>query len=51
MEQTAHPDWHSFNVQVALSASDMMWIDAAIRALEKPIVAGALEAAAPAAQV
>ena len=45
MERTAHPDWRSLNVQVALGASDMNWLDAAIEALEKPVAAGATEAA------
>ena len=45
MERTAHPDAHHYNVQVALSDSDMIWITATIEALEKPSAAGAAEAA------
>ena len=50
MERTAHPDVHHYNVQVALSDSDMIWITATIEALEKPTAAGATETAECAAQ-
>ena len=34
MERTAHPYMRSYNVQVALGDSDMIWIAATIEALE-----------------
>jgi hypothetical protein len=50
IERTAHPDARSFSMHVAVGDSDMFWIAATIEALEKPIAAGATEAAGPAAQ-
>jgi hypothetical protein len=49
IERTAHPE-ALCNLHVALGDSDMNWIDATIEALEKPIAAGATEAAGHAAQ-
>ena len=48
-ERTAHPDVLC-NLHVALGDSDMNWIDAAIEAIQKPIAAGATDAAGEAAQ-
>ena len=48
IERTAHPD-ALCNLHVALADSDMNWIDATIKALEKPIAADATEAAGRAA--
>jgi hypothetical protein len=42
MQRTAHPD-ALCNLHVALGDSDMMWINAAIEALEKPIAADVTE--------
>jgi len=50
MERTAHPDARLYSVHVALDDSDMLWIAATIEALEKPLAAGAAEAARRAAQ-
>jgi len=49
IERTAHPD-ALCNLHVALGDSDMNWLDAAIEALQKPIAAGATEAAGEAAE-
>ena len=49
-ERTAHPDARSLTMQVALADSDMFWIAATIEALERPIAAGATEAAVAAAR-
>ena len=45
MERTAHPNARLYSVHVALDESDMLWIAATIATLEKPIAAGATEAA------
>jgi hypothetical protein len=50
VERTAHPDVGSHNLHVALGDSDMVWIAAAIEALEGPTAAGATEIAGRAAQ-
>ena len=50
IERTARPDSPSYSVHVALGDSDMCWIAATIEALERPIVAGATEAAEAGAQ-
>jgi hypothetical protein len=42
MQRTAHPG-ALCNLHVALGDSDMMWINAAIEALEKPIATDATE--------
>jgi hypothetical protein len=46
--RNAHPDVRGYSVHVVVDCGDMVWITAAIDALEKTVVAGATETATPA---